>query len=394
MISDDYYPLIGGMATHLEELSSTLARKGHSVTILTCSECLHRRRWFRFRPTQSLRRGVRVVQAPVLGPARRWQWRLWVRYWTGSARARPFEVWHYQALHALSFTSRAPGIPIVFTNHSSFFLQQAADPKTRPAMTRIITKADYLTAPSRVLLDESIRAGFPAEAAVYIPNAVDPARFRPAASGERAQALARLGIGEDEAAGRIVLLAAARFVPVKGLHDFVEALAELAREGLGARIAVLFAGNRPPAEQDDYERGLHARLDALAREMNIIRLGHVEAQTMPAVYRAADLLVLPSHREATSIAGLEAMASGLPVVGTRVGGIPEIVDEGRTGLLCEPSDPAGLAAALRILIADPMARLEMGRRGRDRVLAHFTWDAIGDRYVRAYVDAIERKARI
>jgi glycosyltransferase involved in cell wall biosynthesis len=97
---------------------------------------------------------------------------------------------------------------------------------------------------------------------------------------------------------------------------------------------------------------------------------------MPEVYRACDISVLPSWREATSITGLESMASGLPLVATRVGGIPELVEEGETGLLVAPRDPGALGAAIASLVEAPERRREMGRRARARAVSRFAWSAI------------------
>jgi len=97
---------------------------------------------------------------------------------------------------------------------------------------------------------------------------------------------------------------------------------------------------------------------------------------MPAWYAAADVVVLPSLKEATSIAGLEAMACGRPLVGTSVGGIPYLVDDDKTGLLVEPRNPSQLADALVRVLTDDAARREMEIAARKKAVEQFSWARI------------------
>lgn len=137
--------------------------------------------------------------------------------------------------------------------------------------------------------------------------------------------------------------------------------------------------------------GTGPRLDeyvTLARSLGIEDevhfLGHVDHSRMPAHYAAADLFVLPSSMESFGLVVAEAMACGLPVVSTRVGGIPEVVEEGVTGLLVPPDNPQALAEAITCLLNDPEKMWEMGRRGRERVAELFTWDKVGERVAGFY----------
>ena len=153
----------------------------------------------------------------------------------------------------------------------------------------------------------------------------------------------------------------------------------------------LFVGNRPPADQDDYEREIHARLDALGQRITVVRAGLVPNAQMQLLYPRCALCVLPSLMEATSITGLEAMASGLPLVGTRVGGIPELIDEGTTGLLCDRERPEQLAACLAELLAAPDRCAAMGRAARDRAQSQFPWPVIAARFVKVYQQAVRER---
>ena len=108
---------------------------------------------------------------------------------------------------------------------------------------------------------------------------------------------------------------------------------------------------------------------------------------------ALDIFVLPSLREALPIAVMEAMAMGLPVVATRVGGIPEVVEDGMTGCLVPPGDEAALAAALGRLVADPALAARLGAAGRARVQAQFTVEQMVRRVEHLYDELARRKIR-
>ena len=107
---------------------------------------------------------------------------------------------------------------------------------------------------------------------------------------------------------------------------------------------------------------------------------------VPLCLRAADLFVLPSRYEAQGMALVEGMMAGLPVVASRVGGVPSLIEEGRTGLLVPPEDPAALSAAIRSLLADPKGANEMAERGRRFALENLGTDAMVARYLRLYAE--------
>ncbi len=119
-------------------------------------------------------------------------------------------------------------------------------------------------------------------------------------------------------------------------------------------------------------------------------LGDVPLQALPAVLARATVFALPTLREPFGLAYLDAMACGVPCVGTRIEAVPEIVRHGDTGLLVPPGDPEALAAALERLLADPLLARAMGARGRQRVVSRFSWTHVAERLERALVDAAAR----
>lgn len=204
-------------------------------------------------------------------------------------------------------------------------------------------------------------------------NGVDIGLFRPVPPDPGLRG--RLGIP----AGAPLLLFVGRLQPWKGVETALRALPLLP----GAHLLV--AG-------DGEDR---ARLGALARELGVAArahfLGAVERAELPRLYSSADLLVATSHASETFGIGLvEAQACGLPVVASRFGGFPEVVDEGRTGLLYPPRDHAALAEAARSLLEDPDRRAAMAAAAPSWA-AQFAWPAVTDRVEAAYEELLRSR---
>jgi glycosyltransferase involved in cell wall biosynthesis len=179
--------------------------------------------------------------------------------------------------------------------------------------------------------------------------------------------------------GVLRLLFVGRLVRPKGLDVLIEALAKLP---LSIQWELDLAGDGP---EWTALAGLAARRNVADR----VRVhGWVKADALAALYRSADVFVLPSREEDLPKALLEAMASGLPVVGTQVTGISEAVVDGQTGRLVPPNDPDALAAALLELAKNPAERETWGRASRARAEDRFSWTAVAQ----AWLDVMDRIA--
>ena len=262
----------------------------------------------------------------------------------------------------VGFAARLAGLPNVATAHSD-------------NAGKHFGRADRIIAVSGAVADFLQREGY------------DPARIRMVHHGiadiaARLPADARqttrhgLGLADDEPC----LLMAARIVPAKGHDTALRALARLREQ----RWTLLLAG--------DHHGDLGPQMQALARELGIAErvrfLGLRE--DVPALLAASDLLLAPSRREALSLTLLEASACALPIVASRVGGIGEVVEDGASGALVAPDDPAALAAAIAPLLADPARRAAFGARARQRFEAGFTEDAMFDKTIAVYREACAR----
>ena len=154
----------------------------------------------------------------------------------------------------------------------------------------------------------------------------------------------------------------------KGTYDLVAAMRRLWAEGSDATLVLT-----GPMLSD--VRTFFAALPDADRA-RIRPLGFVSKQTQADILAAADVLALPSRTDSFGIVFLDAWANGIPVIGANAGGIPGVVSDGVDGLLVPFGDVAALAGALRLLLNDPALRRRMGEAGREKVLAHYTWETI------------------
>jgi glycosyltransferase involved in cell wall biosynthesis/predicted O-methyltransferase YrrM len=170
---------------------------------------------------------------------------------------------------------------------------------------------------------------------------------------------------EPWAEGRSVLLFAGLVDErMKGFHVLHEACRRLWQK---RRDFTLVATADPPGAGDEFTH----------------YAGWQSQRDLPRLFRAADILVFPTiAQEALGRTAVEAMAAGLPVVASRIGGLPFTVADGATGLLCEPGDPDDLARKLEMLLDDPELRARMGQAGRRRFEEHYAWPVIVDRHYR------------
>jgi glycosyltransferase involved in cell wall biosynthesis len=169
-----------------------------------------------------------------------------------------------------------------------------------------------------------------------------------------------------------------RLAPNKGLLTLVEAFRSLAEQDPEASLVLVGADG-------GMDRAVAARARALGLERRVHRVGHVEDEALVAGgLRDARLFALPSEYEAFGLVLLEAMAQGTPVIASRVGGIPEFVEDERAGLLVPPGDAKSLAEALGRLWSEPTMARAMGRYGRDTLVPRYSWEKVAAQFEQIY----------
>ena len=288
---------------------------------------------------------------------------------TDFLRAQPADVFHCHVGTGCEDwdgvrLARAAGCPaVVQTQHLPFLVSH---PRKRRALHHAIEEVDRLIAVSEGQRRTYEGIGVPPELFVTVPNGVAP---RPDRLGRR-EARQALGLGPD----RPVVLTVGRLTHMKGQWHLIDAVPDLAAHFPG--LAVVLLGDGP------LRSSLETRAEALGVSEHVCFAGYrPDARRLLA---AADVFVLPSRHEGMPLAALEAMEAGLPVVATRVIGTAEVVDDGVTGALVRPGDPAALGAAVARLLADPGLRRRQGAAGRRRYEARFTRERMAERTAEVY----------
>jgi len=235
-------------------------------------------------------------------------------------------------------------------------------------------KVKQVLAVSSALADRMSRVvGFPRDAIQVFPNGVDSDRFRPSDT-PKSELRRQFGLPP----GGLLIGMVARLVGFKDHAGVLRAVANLRKRGLDAHLAL--AGDGPLGDE----------LKRLAHELDIAAYVHFLGQ-LPRVeplLGALDVFVSnSSHNEGMSNAMLEAMASGVPVVATRVAASPELLDEGRAGLLIPPRDAESSVQALRQLAHAPDMRISLGRAGRQRIVQRYGISTMVKSYSELYMRA-------
>ncbi len=278
--------------------------------------------------------------------------------------------WHAARAHALGAVASAlaPGPARILSRRVDFPVRRTPGSRLLYALP-----IDTIIAISNGVRDALVRSGVPAGRIHVVPSGIDLGVHE--GGYDRAGLRARLGVSD----GEVLVLQVAALAPHKSQVDFLRAASLV--HGRSARIRFWLAGEGPLRE------ALEAAHRKLGLGETVRLLGHRD--DVLDLYRAADLFCLSSYLEGLGTSILDAMAAGLPIVATRVGGIPEVVSDGETGILVPPRDPGALADAIMALAGDPGRRRAMGAKGRVRV-RDFSADRTEEGTRRVYREAIRR----
>jgi rhamnosyl/mannosyltransferase len=355
-----YYPYMGGIETHLKELCHALKRS-HDVEVVV----------FNDRP-ELLREsaaGIDVTRVPSLGrfasteisPAL-----------VSELSRREYDLVHLHTPNPMGMAAylvaRKPRAhQLVVTHHSDTVRQARLRKAFQPIFRKVMNRADAVVATSHRYLETSVELQPYKRKTVIIPYGIDGASFDTPTRSE-VQAI-------RQKYGPRIVLAVGRLIYYKGFNVLLDAMTQI--DG-----AAVIAGDGPLREELERETRQRALQD------RVHWLGDVHNDDLRPFYAAADVFVLPSiaRSEAFGIVQIEAMASGVPVVNTSLdSGVPEVSQDGITGLTVPPGDASALAKAINRLLSDPDLRGVLGRAGRKRALAEFSTVVMANRINELYL---------
>ncbi|ACS32942.1 glycosyltransferase family 4 protein [Thermococcus gammatolerans] len=355
LVSDWYYPKLGGVAVHMHDLALYLRKLGHEVDIITNDRETGKE-------TELKREGIGLIKVPgyTFGS-------IGINMTVFSRNAsrlipyvRNYDVVHGQhaftplALKAVS-AGRKAGKATLLTTHSINY-------ENSPVIKALARMAFpyfryYLGNPHRIIAvsraSKEFMRRFTRIPIEVIQNGVNVDFFDVPLSKEEAKE--KLGLGER------VILYVGRLEPRKGISTLINAM-----KHVDGTLLIAGQGSMLPL--------LRERAKLLGVSKKVKFLGVVEYSRLPLYYRASDVFVLPSLSEAFGIVLLEAMASGTPVIGTKVGGIPEIIDG--CGLLVPPGNAKELANAINLVLNNQSVERRLSRLGKRRVEKVYDWNVV------------------
>ncbi len=277
---------------------------------------------------------------------------------------------HYAIPHSISAILARESLkphrrlPVITTLHGTDITLVGADRSYLPITKYALEQSNGVTAISNYLKQATIDT-FQFDRIEVIPNFVCPSEYKPRPDCELRQALS------PDAAP--ILVHVSNFRPVKRPVDCVEILARVLKKTPARLVMVGDGSERTNAIHRARSLGVFDRCAFVGKQPRIVDY-----------LCAADVLLLPSEQESFGLAALEAMACEVPVVASRVGGVPEVVDDGETGFLSETGDIEKMADDAARLLADEEFRRQMGRRARESAISRYNTDLVIPRYIEFY----------
>lgn len=347
MISMDFIPTVGGITAHVYELSKALVKAGCRVSVIT----IHTEQT---ELDYEMVSGIDIYRFKILPIGFLYGWH-YNRIIKQKLPQLCPDIIHIHGMRPLEFYN-IPDVPLVYTNHTSGYLKRIKKGGYRISLLKkLFQKPDLFLAPSEELLEIPFEIHAKKK---FISNGVLADNFiRDEALRQKIRT--QLHIGDQD----IVAIVTRRMVKKNGVSYLAKATQYIKNKAL--KIIFIGDGEEFHEVKENLEKYFEGRY---------FLLGSLDNDAVREYYNAADFSILPSLMEATSISGLEAMASSLPLVGTRVGGIPVLIQNGVNGFLCEPENPKDLANTIEQLLSSDFK--QMGMRSREIVESSFDWNII------------------
>ncbi len=360
------YPTAGGSGVVATELGKHLAERGHDISFISYANPLR----LRDLPPRVCFHEVDQDDHPLL---KQFPHSLTLTAkMVEVARSHRLQVLHVHyaipfAAAAILARQVAPelDLKVVTTLHGTDITLVGATPSFKPITEWSINESDAVTAVSDFLAAETARQLSLTRPIAVVPNFIDP---------DRHDARIPPCIPCKDSDRQMTLMHISNFRPLKRLGDVVRIFEKVSRR-LDARL--MLVGDGPE----------YGRTRELVEELGLadrVRFIGIVDEVAP-LLAAADLLLLPSETESFGLAALEAMASGVPVVASRVGGLPEVVEHGVTGYLAPVGDVEAMADFSLRILSDCALRKRLGEAARERAVRLFDWHAIVPRYEEVYL---------
>ena len=373
MISMEFPPISGGIGSYVYNLSKTLIARGHKITVITPlrSKCA---------PWQELVDGIEVFRVPYL-PVYPFHASLLDHFVnkTFKSMEHRFTLVHSHTPIPLPIKTSLPVLTTVHTpmkidgRHHEIVNLHSLAVKTQalfvyPSLeSKLFKTSQKITAVSRAVAGELGEYGLDRCEITVVGNGVDEKTFSPSRNKKNIPPY---------------VLYAGVLRARKGIFDFIKSAQYVSKEFPDVKFIVCGTG-----------RLLKKSIEYAQREClqkNVLFLGYVSRNKLIAMYQQATVHVIPSLYEGLATVLLEAMACGLPVVATDIGGNNEVISSGVNGILVPPRHPEELAKAIVKLLNDASLRERIGKAARKTIEAHYTWDRITDITLDCYKDILSQ----
>jgi N-acetyl-alpha-D-glucosaminyl L-malate synthase BshA len=371
------YPTYGGSGAVATELGIALAQRGHEVHFITYQQPF---RLPAFLPNVFFHE-VDVGRYPLFEYPP-YDLALAVRMHE-VVRSHDLDLLHchYALPHATSawiaremLRENGHDVTVITTLHGTDITIVGQDPSFHPIIKFSIEKSDRITAVSKFLRDETYYAFGCAGCSVeVIYNFIDPdvykrTRYPP--------------VLRDQMQGRRVLMHISNFRPVKRVRDVVRIFAKVLADVPSDLVMVGDGPDRGDAEHEAASLGISAHVHFPGK-----------IESVAPLLASADLFLLPSEKESFGLTALEALASGVPVIGCRTGGLPEVVRDGETGILRDVGDIDAMAEGATQLLTDDARWTQASSLGASDARERFSLDAVVSQYEALYIEALEARTR-
>ncbi|KUH33552.1 glycosyl transferase [Thermococcus celericrescens] len=384
--SDWFYPKIGGIESHIDELARNLVLMGHEPYVLTHD--------YRYMKPYIDSFPYHVVRFSATLYFRKYHSSVgFLQFWRINEfyKKAEFDITHVHSIYsplavAVSKISRGiRNVPVVATNHS-FYGRPSLDFLIGPLIRHHLKRIDTFVAVSTPVAEDTrnlLENKLNGRPVVVVPNGIDVRKWRPPEPEEREKARRDIGVRDE-----VVVLYLGRMTERKQAHRIPVMMREaLKRSGIPkSKVKLIMVGNgpmRPVLERNLRETGI-GEITELYDFMERGRL-------LP-LYWAADLVLMPGILEAFPVVGLEAMATGNPVIGRNESGLSDMVVPGITGLLAVSEE--GMADNLARVFEEPELLVGMGVAARERARREFSWEVVLKRLLRVYRTTIEMGSEV